>query len=146
MQTIFVHLADGFEEIEALTVVDVLRRANLPVVTVSIGSTLQVTGAHKISVVADQMFKEVDYSLGSMIILPGGMGTMDELFEMLTWNNLGIHEKKVVVLNTNGFYNTLFQLLDTMDSQGFMYDNWRSRLIVCDTVQEIMDALNEASE
>ena len=80
------------------------------------------------------------------IILPGGMGTMDELFEMLTWNNLGIHEKKVVVLNTNGFYNTLFQLLDTMDSQGFMYDNWRSRLIVCDTVQEIMDALNEASE
>ncbi len=80
------------------------------------------------------------------IILPGGMGTMDELFEMLTWNNIGIHEKKVVVLNTNGFYNTLFQLLDTMDSQGFMYDNWRSRLIVCDTVQEIMDALNEASE
>jgi protein deglycase len=73
MQTIFVHLADGFEEIEALTVVDVLRRANLPVVTVSIGSTLQVTGAHKISVVADHLFKEVDYSLGSMIILPGGM-------------------------------------------------------------------------
>jgi uncharacterized protein (TIGR00730 family) len=80
------------------------------------------------------------------IILPGGMGTMDELFEMLTWNNLGIHEKKVLVLNTNGFYNALFQLLDTMDSQGFMYDNWLSRIIICDTVQEIMDALSEASE
>lgn len=76
------------------------------------------------------------------IILPGGMGTMDELFEMLTWNNLGIHEKKVFVLNTNGYYNALFQLLDTMDQQGFMYDNWRSRLIVCDTVSNIIDALN----
>lgn len=76
------------------------------------------------------------------IILPGGMGTMDELFEMLTWNNLGIHEKKVFVLNTNGYYNALIQLLDTMDQQGFMYDNWRSRLIVCDTVANIIDALN----
>ena len=76
------------------------------------------------------------------IILPGGMGTMDELFEMLTWNNLGIHEKQVYLLNTNGYYNALIQLLDTMDQQGFMYDNWRSRLIICDTVQAIMDALN----
>jgi len=74
--------------------------------------------------------------------LPGGMGTMDELFEMLTWNNLGIHEKKVFVLNTNGYYNALIQLLDTMDQQGFMYQNWRSRLIVCDTVANIIDALN----
>lgn len=73
MQSIYVHLAEGFEEIEALTVVDVLRRAKLPVVTVSIGSTLQVTGAHQISVVADRLFKDVDYSVGSMILLPGGM-------------------------------------------------------------------------
>jgi uncharacterized protein (TIGR00730 family) len=76
------------------------------------------------------------------IILPGGMGTMDELFEMLTWNNLGIHEKKVFVLNTNGYYNALIQLLDTMDQQGFMYDNWRSRVIVCDSIESIMDVLN----
>jgi uncharacterized protein (TIGR00730 family) len=76
------------------------------------------------------------------IILPGGMGTMDELFEMLTWNNLGIHEKKVFVLNTNGYYNALIQLLDTMDAQGFMYDNWRNRVVVCETVQAIMDVLN----
>ena len=76
------------------------------------------------------------------IILPGGMGTMDELFELLTWNNLGIHEKKVYILNTNGYYNALIQLLDTMEQQGFMYDNWRSRLIVCDSVNALMGALN----
>jgi uncharacterized protein (TIGR00730 family) len=75
------------------------------------------------------------------IILPGGMGTMDELFELLTWNNLGIHEKKVFILNTNGYYNALIQLLDTMEQQGFMYDNWKSRLIVCKTVDSLMDAL-----
>jgi uncharacterized protein (TIGR00730 family) len=75
------------------------------------------------------------------IILPGGMGTMDELFEMLTWNNLGIHEKKVYILNTNGFYNALIQLMDTMEQQGFMYDHWKSRLIICDSVEALMDAL-----
>ena len=76
------------------------------------------------------------------IILPGGMGTMDELFEMLTWNNLGIHQKKVLILNTNGFYNALIQLLDTMDQQGFMYDRWKDRLIVCNTVNDIKDVLS----
>ncbi len=74
------------------------------------------------------------------IVLPGGMGTLDELFEMLTWNNLKIHTKKVFILNANGYYNALIQLLDTMDQQGFMYDQWRDRLIVCATVNEIMDA------
>jgi uncharacterized protein (TIGR00730 family) len=74
------------------------------------------------------------------IVLPGGMGTLDELFEMLTWNNLRIHSKKVYILNANGYYNALIQLLDTMDQQGFMYDEWRERLIVCDSVNEIMNA------
>lgn len=74
------------------------------------------------------------------IVLPGGMGTLDELFEMLTWNNLRIHSKKVYILNANGYYNALIQLLDTMDAQGFMYDQWRERLIVCESVKEIMDA------
>ena len=76
------------------------------------------------------------------IILPGGMGTMDELFEMLTWNNLGIHNKKVYILNVNGYYNALIQLLDTMDGQGFMYEKWRDRLIECDSVEALMDVLS----
>jgi uncharacterized protein (TIGR00730 family) len=75
------------------------------------------------------------------IVLPGGMGTMDELFEMLTWNNLGIHQKKVYILNVNECYNALIQLLDTMDQQGFMYESWRSRLIVCENVDVLMDVL-----
>ncbi len=75
------------------------------------------------------------------IVLPGGMGTLDELFEMLTWNNLKIHDMKVFILNTNGYYDALIALMDTMDAQGFLYDNWRNRLIVCSSPEEIIELL-----
>jgi len=74
------------------------------------------------------------------IVLPGGMGTLDELFEMLTWNNLKIHDKKVFILNTGGYYNALIHLLDTMELQGFLYDNWRDRLVVCGSAEEIIES------
>ncbi len=73
MDQVTVHLAEGFEEIEAITIIDVLRRAGLNVVTVSVTGVLRVTGAHLIEIVADRLFEEVDYSQSSMIILPGGM-------------------------------------------------------------------------
>ena len=70
---IYVHLATGFEEIEALTAVDLLRRADIQVQTVSIEDKKEVTGAHNISVVADILFEEADYDQCEMIVLPGGM-------------------------------------------------------------------------
>ena len=66
------HLADGFEEIEAITVVDILRRADIEVQTVSIMGRKEVVGAHQIRVMADVLFGYVDYSQVDMIILPGG--------------------------------------------------------------------------
>lgn len=73
MDQITVHLAEGFEEIEAVTVIDVLRRAGLNVFTVSMIGNLLVCGAHQIVIKADLLFDEVDYNKGMMIILPGGM-------------------------------------------------------------------------
>jgi 4-methyl-5(b-hydroxyethyl)-thiazole monophosphate biosynthesis len=73
MKTIFVFLADGFEEIEALTPVDVLRRAGLSVKTVSIMDAQTVTGAHHVPVLADMMFADVNSEDAEMILLPGGM-------------------------------------------------------------------------
>lgn len=84
-----VFLADGFEEIEGLTVVDLLRRAGAEVTTVSTTGRLTIHGAHKIDVQADKLFEEVDYEKEDMVVLPGGMpGTL----------NLGAHEgvKKVL--------------------------------------------------
>jgi protein deglycase len=73
MNQIFIHLAEGFEEIEAVTIIDVLRRAKLNVVTVSISGDRLVKRSHQIGLLADMLFEEVDYSLGNMIVLPGGM-------------------------------------------------------------------------
>lgn len=72
-----VFLADGFEEIEGLTVVDLLRRADVEVTTASITEELTIHGAHGIDVHADKLFEEVDYEAQEMVVLPGGMpGTL----------------------------------------------------------------------
>jgi len=70
---IAVHLADGFEEIEAVSIIDVLRRAALDVLVVSVTGKHEVTGAHQLKVIADVLFDQVNYDEISMIDLPGGM-------------------------------------------------------------------------
>jgi uncharacterized protein (TIGR00730 family) len=79
---------------------------------------------------------------GAGLVLPGGMGTLDELFEMLTWNNLKIHNKKIFILNIDGYYDALIYLLDNMDTNGFMYDNWKDRIIVCPSVEALKPLLS----
>jgi 4-methyl-5(b-hydroxyethyl)-thiazole monophosphate biosynthesis len=77
MNKVFIFLADGFEEIEGLTVVDMLRRAGIETVMVSIGNSKRIIGAHRIEVEADVMFHEVMEPEGAMFVLPGGMpGTL----------------------------------------------------------------------
>lgn len=70
---IAVHLADGFEEVEAISIIDLLRRADLDVLMVSVNGKPEVTGAHQIKVKADVLFEDVDYKDVFMIVLPGGM-------------------------------------------------------------------------
>jgi uncharacterized protein (TIGR00730 family) len=68
--------------------------------------------------------------------MPGGNGTLDELFEMLTWNTLKIHDKKIILLNCNGFYDHLLAHMRKMQSQGFLYEDVEHRLIVATTAKE----------
>lgn len=78
MKHISVFLADGFEEIEGLTVVDILRRAGLHVDTVSISGRLEIMGSHHIEVKADALFEDMDFEDVDMLVLPGGMpGTLN---------------------------------------------------------------------
>lgn len=75
---VYVFLADGFEEVEGLTAVDLLRRAGAEVVTVSVMSGRTVQGSHQIPVTADILFEEADYTDADMLVLPGGMpGTLN---------------------------------------------------------------------
>ena len=86
--------------------------------------------------------KKMIYELcDAAIILPGGNGTLDELFEMLTWNTLNIHDKKIILLNSGGFYTHLIAHIETMAGEGFLYENWRERLIVCDDPELAIGAL-----
>ena len=74
----YVFLADGFEEIEALTVVDILRRDNILTETVSITKNKTVTGAHMIPVIADKTIDEIKLNEAALLVLPGGMpGTIN---------------------------------------------------------------------
>jgi hypothetical protein len=71
------------------------------------------------------------------IVLPGGLGTFDELFEMLVWNNLSIHEKKIVLYNFEGFYDPLVAMINKMEEEDFLYERSRYRLHVCTSLKEI---------
>ncbi|MBW4037446.1 MAG: TIGR00730 family Rossman fold protein [Acidobacteria bacterium] len=73
----------------------------------------------------------------AFIILPGGYGTLEEMFEVLAWQTLKIHAKPVVLLNVAGFYDTLLQFLDVCDAQGMLRGN-RGILLVADTAEEAL--------
>ncbi len=75
------------------------------------------------------------------IILPGGFGTMDEFFEMLTWNQLSIHDKKIFILNTAGFYDHLLAFVKTMQTEDFLYDQIEDKLIVLTEAAELINYL-----
>ncbi len=71
------------------------------------------------------------------IALPGGFGTLDEIFEALTLGQLGIESKPVGILNTNGFFNHLIKQLDVMVTEGYLKKSNKEMLIVSDSVDEL---------
>lgn len=77
------------------------------------------------------------------IALPGGFGTMEEFFEMLTWAQLGLHKKPLGLLNTAGFYDALLTLADTMVQQGFLKQLNRDMLISAATIGELLDKMHQ---
>lgn len=75
------------------------------------------------------------------IILPGGFGTLDELFEMLTWNQLSIHSKEIYILNTAGFYDHLLAHAKKMQQENFLYDTIEDRITILSSPDEIENYL-----
>lgn len=78
-KSIGVFLADGFEEIEGLTVVDLCRRAGIDVKMTSITGNLTIVGGHNIELIADELFEKTDFAALDMVVLPGGMGGTNAL-------------------------------------------------------------------
>ena len=100
----------------------------------------QHQGITDLSIVDDMHIrKQKMYELcDAAIILPGGVGTLDELFEMVTWNQLSIHDKKIYILNSANFFDLLLKHIEVMETQGFLYESVRKRITVLDDPQQLL--------
>jgi uncharacterized protein (TIGR00730 family) len=77
----------------------------------------------------------------AFVALPGGLGTMDEMFEMLTWSSLGYHSKPCIFLNVNGYYNSLLLFLDFATRQNFIKREHRVMALAENSVSGLMNRL-----
>ena len=75
------------------------------------------------------------------ITLPGGFGTFEELFEIITWSQLGLHHKPIGLLNTNGFYDHLIAMLDEMVTRGFLKQENRELLLEDSDVEKLLEKM-----
>jgi len=75
------------------------------------------------------------------IILPGGYGTLDEVFEMLTWNQLNIHDKRIFFLNSGNFYDHLIAHIMQMQEEGFLYEHPETKMTVLNEPADLLKYL-----
>ncbi|MEN9980674.1 MAG: hypothetical protein RL542_461 [Bacteroidota bacterium] len=76
-----------------------------------------------------------------VIALPGGFGTLEEFFEMLTWGQLGLHQKPIAILNIEGFYDLLNEFVQTMVDKGFLKELNQQMLLVSDNIEELLEKM-----
>lgn len=80
----------------------------------------------------------------AFILLPGGFGSLDEFFELITWRQLGLHHKPCYIFNINGYWNPLIQLIDNQISEGFVLPNNKSFYTVVENIDELETKLIQA--
>lgn len=98
---------------------------------------LGLTELHIVASMHERKTKMNDLCDGA-VALPGGFGTLEELFEMLTWGQLGLHRKPVGILNVNGFYDDLLQLMDTMVEKGFLKEIYRKIVLISESADDLL--------
>jgi uncharacterized protein (TIGR00730 family) len=103
-----------------------------------------LTELHFVETMHERKAKMVSLSDG-VIALPGGYGTFDELFEILTWAQLKIFDGPVGVLNVNGYYDLLIQQLDKMVEEGFLQGIYRDLLLVSDDAVELIGKMEQVA-
>lgn len=76
-----------------------------------------------------------------VIALPGGFGTFEELFEMLTWAQLGLHKKPIAILNIDGFYDSLLVMIQNMTDKGLLKEANQKMLLVSDDIEDLLEKM-----
>ncbi len=104
----------------------------------------QHEGLQELAVVTDMHSrKKMLFEMSdAAIVMPGGFGTLDEMFEMLTWNQLKIHDKKIYLLNSGGFYNYLYSHMKMLEKEGLLYEPLGNRVILCDNPKEVFNRIH----
>ncbi|GAB2569921.1 LOG family protein [Spirosoma areae] len=101
-----------------------------------------LTELHFVETMHERKFKMVQLAKG-VIALPGGYGTMDELFEILAWRQLKLYEGPIAIVNTNGYYDLMLKQLDRMVDDGFLKAENRILLLVANSVDEVLRMISE---
>ncbi|AQK44915.1 Probable cytokinin riboside 5'-monophosphate phosphoribohydrolase LOGL6 [Zea mays] len=104
----------------------------------TVGEVKAVAGMH-------QRKAEMARQSDAFIALPGGYGTLEELLEVITWAQLGIHDKPVGLLNVNGYYNSLLSFIDKAVEEEFISPTARHIVVLAPTPKELLDKLEEYS-
>ncbi|MGV8992467.1 MAG: TIGR00730 family Rossman fold protein [Flavobacterium sp.] len=78
-----------------------------------------------------------------VIALPGGFGTLEELFEMTTWAQLGLHKKPIAILNTNGFYDALIVMIQTMVDNSFLKAENQKMILISDNIEDLLQKMKD---
>ncbi|KAD7479807.1 hypothetical protein E3N88_02943 [Mikania micrantha] len=107
----------------------------------------QLTGetVGEVKAVADMHQRKAEMAKHSdaFIALPGGYGTLEELLEVITWAQLGIHDKPVGLLNVDGYYNSLLSFIDKAVEEGFISPNARHIIVLAPTAKDLVRKLEE---
>ncbi|MDI9867345.1 LOG family protein [Flectobacillus longus] len=80
----------------------------------------------------------------AVVALPGGWGTLDELFEILTWKQLGLHQMPIGLLNVNGFYDPLIEMIHKMVKEGFLKQSNFDMLMIDDNLESLLNRMEQA--
>jgi len=104
---------------------------------------LGCTELHKVADMHQRKAKMTELA-DAFVALPGGIGTLDELFEAWTWNALGYHSQPLCLLNVNGFWNDLADFMDHVSASGFLSEARRAQLLKAESAGQAIDLLDEA--
>ena len=103
-----------------------------------------LTELHTVENMHERKAKMTDLA-DAFLALPGGIGTLDELFEAWSWNALGYHAKPFCLLNVDGFWDGMITFIDEATEEGFLSPQRRSQLLVASTPEEALELLDEAA-